>query len=324
MTSRSAVSCVERVLVPDRLRGLAPSPPGPDRCPCARSTSDGAVLAEPPLERIRRQRGEVADRLDPELAQHRGGLLAHAPQPRDRQRREERRLLARRHDHQPVGLAQVGRRSSPPASWSPRRPRPSGPTSSWTVRLDRPRDRLAVAEQGARPGHVEERLVDRDRLHLGREPAEDRHDLAAHGLVLAPVDRQEDALRAQPARRPQRHRGVDAELRAPRSSPPRRRRAGRVRRRRRSPACPRSSGRSRCSTAAKNASRSTWRIVRVVTCAILRPAAEAWSGDVETRHADPGPDARSPGSANGPGESGGNGVAGARPPRVSPWARRRS
>src|SRR4051812_5268192 len=33
---------------------------------------------------------------------------------------------------------------------------------------------------------------------------------------------------------------------------------------------PRSSGRSRCSTAAKNASRSTWRIVRAPTHAILR------------------------------------------------------
>ena len=34
---------------------------------------------------------------------------------------------------------------------------------------------------------------------------------------------------------------------------------------------PRSSGRSRCSTAAKNASRSTWRIVRSVTVAIIDP-----------------------------------------------------
>ena len=138
-------------------------------------------------------------------------------------------------------------------------------TSARDRRLDRGRDRRPVTEQRPRSGHVEEGLVDRDRLDQRREPAEDRHDLATRALVLATVDGQEDTVRAERIRGPQRHRRVDADSAAPRSdaaqttprpvgSPP--------------PTMtglPRSSGRSRCSTAAKNASRSTWRIVGTVT-----------------------------------------------------------
>ena len=78
--------------------------------------------------------------------------------------------------------------------------------------LDPAGDRRAVPEQGARRRDVEERLVDRDRLHERREPPEDRHHLAADALVRAAVHRHEDAVRAEPPRRPDGHRGVDPEL----------------------------------------------------------------------------------------------------------------
>ena len=65
-------------------------------------------LAEAPLEEVLRQRRQVADRPDAVLAQHRRRLRADAPQPRDRQRREELGLGARRDDDQPVRLAEVG------------------------------------------------------------------------------------------------------------------------------------------------------------------------------------------------------------------------
>ena len=72
-------------------------------------------------------------------------------------------------------------------------------------------------------------------------------------------------MRAERIRGPQRHRRVDADSDGPRRTRRRRRRAAVG-----SPpptitGLPRSSGRSRCSTAAKNASRSTWRIVGAVT-----------------------------------------------------------
>ena len=76
---------------------------------------------------------------------------------------------------------------------------------------DLPRDLRAVAEQGPGRGDVQERLVDRDGLDLGREPAEDRHDLAARLLVPAPVHGQEHALGAQAAGGPERHRGMHPE-----------------------------------------------------------------------------------------------------------------
>ena len=70
----------------------------------------------------------------------------------------------------------------------------------------------AVAEQRSRGGHVQEGLVDRDRLHERRESTKDRHDLATHALVGSPVHRHEDAVGAEPSSRPDGHRRVDAEL----------------------------------------------------------------------------------------------------------------
>ena len=50
-----------------------------------------------------------------------------------------------------------------------------------------------VTEERLGAGHVEERLVDRDRLDERREASQDGHHLAADRRVLAPVDGQEDA-----------------------------------------------------------------------------------------------------------------------------------
>ena len=85
------------------------------------------------------------------------------------------------------------------------------PTSSRTAALIIAAIVAAVAEQWPRPGDVEERLVDRDRLDLRREPAKDGHDVARRLLVAPAVDRQEHAVRAAPDRLAQRHRRVDAE-----------------------------------------------------------------------------------------------------------------
>ena len=158
-----------------------------------------------------RQGREIPDRLDPEVAQHRRGLLAHAPQARDRQRCEERGLVARWHDDEPVRLAQV--RADLRDELGGRHADRCGEPHLGVDRvLDRARDRLPVTEQLTRPGDVEKRLVDRDRLDGRREPPEDRHHLAARLLVAAAVDWQEDPLGAQAAGGPQRHRRVDAEL----------------------------------------------------------------------------------------------------------------
>ena len=106
----------------------------------------GAVRAQPPHEHVDRQRRQVADRAHAVVGQGRPRLLADAPQAGDRQRREERRLLAGRDDDQPVGLAQVRgdlgdelRRRDPDAGGQP--------DLVADGRLDPPGDRLRRAEQ---------------------------------------------------------------------------------------------------------------------------------------------------------------------------------
>ena len=212
MTSGSLVSTSNVCSWPTDLAG-SPSWTGSASTPARPVDERRAVLAEPPHDEVRRQRRQVADRPHAVVGERDRGLLADAPQPRDRQRREERRLLAERHDDQPVGLAQVRRDLGHELR---RRDADRGgqPDLRPDVGLDPPGDRRAVAEQRRRPGDVEERLVDRDRLDQRREAPEDRHHVAAGGLVAAAVDRQEDRVRAAPVRLAQRHRRVDAEARA--------------------------------------------------------------------------------------------------------------
>ena len=168
----------------------------------------------------------------------------------------------------------AARRRARRACAGPRRPSPRAcvaatpteavsPSSARTASLIDARDRRAVAEERSATGDVEERLVDRDRLDERREPPEDRHHLPADGAGTCGRRPAGRPRRGQSARRrPERHRGVDPERarlvrgradttpRSPGPPPPT------------TTGLPRSSGRSRCSTAAKNASRSTWRIVR--------------------------------------------------------------
>ena len=166
ITSRSAVSTSNVCSCPIDFAGSPVADRVRRRCPCARSTSDAPCL---PNRRTSASGGSAARSPivdDPEVAQRRRRLLADAPQARDRERREERRL-ARPAARRRARRACAGRtRSSRRASSSPTPTEAVRPTSSRIVRLDRAPDRLAVAEQRPRPGHVEERLVDRDRLDL--------------------------------------------------------------------------------------------------------------------------------------------------------------
>ena len=108
MTSGSLVSTSNVCSWPTDFAG-SPSWTGSASIPRARSTSDAPCL---PKRRTSRSGGSAAR--SPIVrtlysAQRDRRLLADAPQPPDRQRREERRLVAGRHDDQPVGLAQVRR-----------------------------------------------------------------------------------------------------------------------------------------------------------------------------------------------------------------------
>ncbi len=210
------------MLVPDRLRWVAPGDGIRVDAP-GTVVERGTVTAEHAHQDVDRERGEIADRGDAVLAQGGRRLRPDAPQARDRERREERRLVAGGDHDEPVRLAQVGRdlghelRGRDPHG---RRQLDLGPDR----RLDRPADRGAVSEQRPGTGHVEERLVDRDRLDLVRVAPQQGHDPVADLAVQAAVDGHEHRLRAQRGGRTQRHRRVNAV------------RPGLVRRRRHDPA----------------------------------------------------------------------------------------
>jgi hypothetical protein len=71
------------------------------------------------------------------------------------------------------------------------------------------RDRVTFAVQPPRAGHVEERLVQADRLHQWRERLEDLHHSSAHLAVVLMVAWEEHGVRTQAARPSRRHRGMD-------------------------------------------------------------------------------------------------------------------
>ena len=111
---------------------------------------------------------------------------------------------------EPVGLAQVGGHLGD--ELGRRHPDARREADLAAHRLaDLPGDRLRGTEEGLAAGHVEERLVDRDLLEQRREPPEDLHDAPALAAVLRAVDGEEGAARAERGRRPERHRGMDAE-----------------------------------------------------------------------------------------------------------------
>ena len=209
MTSGSLVSTSNVCSWPTDLAG-SPSWTGSGSTPASAIDERRAVLAEPAHDEVGRERREVADRPHRVVAQRHRGLVPDTPQPPDRERGEEGRLLAQRHDDQPVGLLQV-RRDLGDELGAGDPDRGGQPDLGPDVVLDPAGDGRAVAEQDRGPGHVEERLVDRDRLDQRRVAPEDGHDVAAGGLVATAIDRQEDGVRTAPVRLAQRHRGVDAE-----------------------------------------------------------------------------------------------------------------
>ena len=178
MTSGSLVSTSNVCSWPTDFAG-SPSWTGSASMPRARSTSDAAVLAEPPHEEVRRQRRQVADRPDAVLAQGR---------PRSSRRR-------------PTAARSAAARGTPPPRRRGTTTSPSGlrrsdailatsfvlatptdavsPTSARIASLIRRAIVGPSPNRAAEPGDVEERLVDRDRLDQRREPPEDRHDVAA-------------------------------------------------------------------------------------------------------------------------------------------------
>ena len=195
------------MLVADRLRGI----PIADRVavdPASPLAERGTVLAEPTGQEIVGQCREVADRPDAVLAQGRGRFRANAPQPGDRQRFEEDGLLAGWDDHEAVRFPKIrGDLGDELRRGDTDRCRQSN--LSPNRGLDLSGDRLAIAEERPRTGHVDECFIDRDRLDERAEPPEDRHDVAADRLVFRSIDRQEHSLRTESAGLSKRHRRVD-------------------------------------------------------------------------------------------------------------------
>ena len=209
MTSGSLVSTSNVCSCPTDFAG-SPSWTGSASIPRARDTSDAPCF---PKRRTRRSGGSAARSpivLTPYSARADRGLLPDAPQPPDRERREERLLLARRHDDQPVRLPQVRRDLGHQLRPGHADRRGQADLVADLV-LDPAGDRRPVAEQRRRARHVQERLVDRDRLDQRRVAPQDRHDIAAGDLVAPPVDRQEHRVRTPAVGLAQRHRRVDAE-----------------------------------------------------------------------------------------------------------------
>ena len=111
-----------------------------------------------------------------------GGRRTDAPEPSHRERVQELEL-GRRVDHQqPVGLAEVARELGEllRGGDTDRGDEPVSPRTR--ARIAR-RDRPARAVAPPHAAHVEERLVERQRLHERRDDAEDRHDRRARGVV---------------------------------------------------------------------------------------------------------------------------------------------
>ncbi len=211
---------LERLLVPDRLR-LALG-------------FDGAVV--PPVGELDEmfglrspQRGDqgravddnqVGDPADADRTQLVHGDRPDTPQPFDRQRVQERLDRLRiDHDDTRTGLDSLGRRDRFRLDRGEfgqelvrRHPDRTGQRQLGSNVVANPRrDPRTGTEEPARTGDVEERLVQRERLHEWRVAVEDRPDLAAHVAVQRVIARQEHRVRAAALGHDRRHRGVHAE-----------------------------------------------------------------------------------------------------------------
>ena len=146
----------------------------------------------------------------PALAQLRRRHLADAPEPLHRQRVQEVAFTLGRHDEQAVGLADgAGDLGEELGAGDPDGDRETdvGPHPFPQPGGDLGR-RAGDLEQ---PTHIEEGLVDRDRLDERRGVAEDREDVLAGLRVRLEVRRHDDGLGAEVARGTSTHRRADAE-----------------------------------------------------------------------------------------------------------------
>ena len=165
--------------------------------------------AEQRDERRLGERRDLANGPDPEPVELPRRHPAHAPEPLDRERVQERELAARRHDEEAVGLGD-------PARHLGKELRPGD--------ADRDREPDALAHLGAQtggdlgrrareppdPAHVEERLVDRQPLDERRGVLEDLEDRLARLDVRRHAGLDDDRVRAEPAGAGDAHRGAHA------------------------------------------------------------------------------------------------------------------
>src|SRR5258706_820475 len=200
---------IERVLVTHGLRGhvwldralIDPVGALPDRT---------SVLPESHVQRGDVGLREVADGAKTPALEQLARLRADGPPARELERREERGLATGSAAHQAVGLAQI--RADLRAELVGRDANGDDQSELRThLRLQVLRDLHRATEQMLGGGHVEEGLVERDRLHQRRPDEEQRHDRVRCLLIGLAVTRHEDPVRAQTARDAQRHRGAHSE-----------------------------------------------------------------------------------------------------------------
>jgi hypothetical protein len=170
----------------------------------------GAPAAEDGLQALLRHRRQGADRLHAERGEPCARDRADAEDASDRKRCEECRDLVGGDGQQAVGFGEVaGDLRDHLHRRDPDRDREPGLATDLGAQTGRHRDR--ITEEAGASGHVEERLVERQRLDRGREAGEDREDSAALATVFPHVAGNEDGVRAETACLEGGHRGMDAE-----------------------------------------------------------------------------------------------------------------
>ena len=149
-------------------------------------------ISERACERRFRQRGQLADRRHGETLEAFERGRTHAPEARDRERREEVALGSGRDDDEAVGLGEVARELGEELG--------GGDTDRHDeagfvahAAPDRRGDLGPGAEQAPRAAHVEEGLVDRELLDQRCDRLEDGHHLATLHRVAAEARRDEHA-----------------------------------------------------------------------------------------------------------------------------------
>ena len=173
-----------------------------------------------------RQQCDLPHLRDPARAELRGRHRPDAPEPLDRERVQERELLVRRDDEQPVRLRDrardLGEELRPGDADRDRQPDPLS-----TSRRSRSRDLDRRPEAPLHPAHVEEGLVDREALDERRRVVEHLEDGLARLDVGGEARLDDDRVRAEARAPGARSSPSERRTPSPRSSP----RARRPRRR---------------------------------------------------------------------------------------------